>query len=59
MVPLWVVMLYLLQLPPCLAGFPSSVAVGLKIVALVGIGIRPVVSLLVLAVPHQHGWPFN
>ena len=50
MVPLWVVVLRLLQLPPCLAGFQSSFAVGLKIVVPVGIGIRPVVDPLVLAV---------
>ena len=51
MVPLWMVVLRLLQLPPLLAGFRSSVAFGLKIVAPVGIGVHPVVGPLVLAVP--------
>ena len=43
--------LRLLQLPPCLAGFRSSVVVGLKIVVPIDIGVRPVVDPLVLAVP--------
>ena len=50
MVPLWVVVLCLLQLPPCLAGFRPSVVVGLQIVAPVGIGIRPIVGPPLLAV---------